>query len=316
MTCGVYMIRNKVNNKIYIGQAIDIKGRWGRHRRELKDNKHVNKHLQRSWNKYGEESFKFSILLECEESQLNTYEQYYIFELMTYDSRVGYNNTYGGDSGRPTEETKKKMSESNKGKTRSEETRKKISKANKGENNPNYGKHISDEHKKKISEANKGRTLSDEHRKRLSEVNKGKTLSDETKRKLSEANKGKCGENSPKYGKHMSEEAKRKIGEANKGKILSDETKRKLSEAHKGENNPMYGRTGENNPKSKPIVQLDPNTDEVVNTYSGISEAARQTGFNHGNISKCCNNKYLEPGNNIYKGFKWMFLENYNKLNL
>ena len=302
MTCGIYMIQNKVNGKIYIGQAVDIEGdRWKTHRTCLKGRYHANKHLQRAWNKYGEESFEFSILLECEENQLNTYEQYCIFELMTYDSRIGYNKTYGGGSGRHTEETRKKISKNHVDFS--------------GEKHPMYGKHISDEHKKKISEANKGRTLSDKHRKRLSEVNKGKTLSDETKRKLSEANKGKCGENSPKYGKHMSEEAKRKIGEANKGKILSDETKRKLSEAHKGENNPMYGRTGENNPKSKPIVQLNPNTDEVVNTYSGISEAARQTGFNHGNISACCNNKYLRPGNNIYKGYKWMFLSDYEKLN-
>ena len=168
MTCGIYMIRNKVNGKIYIGQAVDIEGdRWIRHRRELRDNKHYNEHLQRSWDKYGEESFEFSILLECEESDLNMYEQYYIFELMTYDPRVGYNKNYGGDSGRHTEETKKKISESKKGKILSEETRKKMSESHKGKNygrigennpmygktgesNPFYGKHHTEETKKKI----------------------------------------------------------------------------------------------------------------------------------------------------------------------
>lgn len=95
-------------------------------------------------------------------------------------------------------------------------------------------------------------------------------------------------------------------------------TKKKMSENHKeqtGENNHMYGRIGENNPKSKLIVQINPNTNEVLNTYSGISEAARQTRFSRSNISACCNNKYLRPGNNIYKGFKWMFLSDYEKLN-
>ena len=95
-------------------------------------------------------------------------------------------------------------------------------------------------------------------------------------------------------------------------------TKKKMSENHReqiGENNHMYGRIGENNPKSKPIVQINPNTNEVLNTYSGISEASRQTGFKHSNISACCNNKFNRPGNNIYKGYKWMFLSDYEKLN-
>ena len=156
MTCGIYMIQNKVNNKIYIGQAVDIKKRWKEHRKELKGGYHKNKHLQNAWDKYEQKNFEFSILLECEENQLNTYEEYYIFELMTYDTRVGYNNTYGGDSGRPTKETKKKISESNKGKIRSEETRKKISEATTGENHPMYGKQHKEETKKKMSESKKG----------------------------------------------------------------------------------------------------------------------------------------------------------------
>ena len=137
MTCGIYMIQNKVNNKIYIGQAVDIKERWGEHKAKLKANcNKPNKHLQNAWNKYGEDNFEFTIICECDESQLNTMEEYYIFELMSYDRRVGYNKTYGGDGGRPTEETKKKLSENNgrywKGKTRSEETRRKISESEKG----------------------------------------------------------------------------------------------------------------------------------------------------------------------------------------
>ena len=116
MICGIYMIQNKVNGKIYIGQAVDIEGsRWKKHKSELRGNYHGNEHLQRDWNKYGEESVEFSILLECEENQLNTYEEYYIFELMAYDNRVGYNKNYGGYRGRPTEETRKKMSEAKKG---------------------------------------------------------------------------------------------------------------------------------------------------------------------------------------------------------
>ena len=189
MTCGIYMIQNKLNNKMYIGQAVDIEDRWGEHRRGLRGGYHHNKHLQNSWKRDGEENFEFTVLLECEESDLNMYEEYYIFELMTYDPRVGYNKNYGGDSGRPTEETRRKISESCKGKQLSEETRRKLSDSQKGkycgEKSYWYGKHRSEEHKRKISEANKGKQLSEEHKRKLSEANKGKQLSEEHKRKLS-----------------------------------------------------------------------------------------------------------------------------------
>lgn len=99
------------------------------------------------------------------------------------------------------------------------------------------------------------------------------------------------------------------------GKHHTEETKQKMSEVQKGENNPMYGRTGENNPKSKTVIQINPNTNEVINTYSGIREASRQTGFSNSAISACCNNKFNRHGNNIYMGFKWMFLSDYEKLN-
>jgi hypothetical protein len=87
----------------------------------------------------------------------------------------------------------------------SEESRRKMSEANKGKNNPNYGKSLSEETKRKMSEANKGKN----------NPNYGKSLSEETRRKLSEANKGK---NNPNYGKTRSEETRRKISEARKGK--------------------------------------------------------------------------------------------------
>ena len=42
--CGIYMIRNKINNKMYIGQAVDIYDRWEEHIRDLRRNKHFNNH--------------------------------------------------------------------------------------------------------------------------------------------------------------------------------------------------------------------------------------------------------------------------------
>ena len=76
-----------------------------------------------------------------------------------------------------------------KGVTRSEETKKKISEANKGRITWNKGLTLSEETRKKMSEAKKGKIVSEETRKKMSEAHKGLTLSAETRRKLSEAAK-------------------------------------------------------------------------------------------------------------------------------
>ncbi|MBA7492061.1 hypothetical protein ES702_02610 [subsurface metagenome] len=98
-------------------------------------------------------------------------------------------------------ETKRKISEDNKGKNKrkplSAEHKKKISETKKGKPSPLRGRHLSEEHKRKLSEANKGKHLSEEHKKKISESirgrispMKGKYHSEETKRKISESKKG------------------------------------------------------------------------------------------------------------------------------
>jgi len=64
---GIYKIVNIVNGKIYIGSALNIYNRiFGSssisHLKALKNNNHINKKLQNSFNKYGEDSFEFFIV--------------------------------------------------------------------------------------------------------------------------------------------------------------------------------------------------------------------------------------------------------------
>ena len=124
------------------------------------------------------------------------------------------------------------------------------------------------------------------------------------------------GENHHFFGKHHTEETKKKISEAQKGennhmygKHHTEETKKKMSEAQKGEKGSMYGKTGEKHPRSKPVVQIDPNTNEVK-VWGSTREAERIGGFCHNAIGECCRGKLK-----TYKGFKWMYLEDYEKLN-
>jgi len=62
MARGIYKIINVVNNKFYVGSAVDLKRRKARHFSEMRTGKHNNKHLQAAWAKYGEQAFVFVVV--------------------------------------------------------------------------------------------------------------------------------------------------------------------------------------------------------------------------------------------------------------
>lgn len=75
---GIYCIENLINGKKYIGSAVDIKTRWIRHKGDLRRGNHHSLYLQRSFNKYGIELFKFEIIARCPEEYLIKLEQWFI----------------------------------------------------------------------------------------------------------------------------------------------------------------------------------------------------------------------------------------------
>lgn len=96
--CGIYCIENVINNKKYIGLSRDINRRWLEHRSELNRGVHINQYLQRSWNIYGEQSFKFYVVELCEPEDLSDKECYYIEAYNTLSHQNGYNLTTGGEN--------------------------------------------------------------------------------------------------------------------------------------------------------------------------------------------------------------------------
>jgi len=78
MESGIYKIKNIVNCKIYIGSAKSLKKRKSSHFNSLKNNKHRNNRLQKAFNKYGENNFKFEIIEYCREDLLIGREQRYL----------------------------------------------------------------------------------------------------------------------------------------------------------------------------------------------------------------------------------------------
>ena len=88
--CGVYTITSIVNGKLYVGSTTrSFTKRWNDHKSLLRNNKHHNIHLQRAWNKYGEENFKFEILSICAPTLCILAEQYWMNILNAY--KKGYN---------------------------------------------------------------------------------------------------------------------------------------------------------------------------------------------------------------------------------
>jgi group I intron endonuclease len=63
MRC-VYKIINVVNNKFYVGSAVNYEKRKARHLWRLRRGDHANKHLQAAWLKYGAQAFVFAVVEE------------------------------------------------------------------------------------------------------------------------------------------------------------------------------------------------------------------------------------------------------------
>lgn len=117
MASGIYKIINIINNKIYIGSANNFTSRFGVHRYDLRNNKHHNIYLQRSWNKYGEQNFKFEIIENCKNQDLLIREQYYID---TLNPEYNICKIAGSTKGRKmSEEHKKIISNYHKGRKKS-----------------------------------------------------------------------------------------------------------------------------------------------------------------------------------------------------
>lgn len=107
--CGIYCIKNLVDNKIYVGQSVNINARWRQHRSHLRRNMHRNEHLQNAWNKYGEINFEFSILELCDIEVMDELERFYIERYDSMSRQNGYNCESGGNiKKKASDETRKK----------------------------------------------------------------------------------------------------------------------------------------------------------------------------------------------------------------
>lgn len=158
---GIYGLRCKITDKWYIGQSLDIKGRWRSYKRgscksQIK--------LQRALKLHGPENFEFVLLESCPFDQFNERENYWMIH---HDSiNNGYNIREAGNHGRHGEETKKKIGL--------------LSRERTGEKHWNHGKKMNPESIEKMKKSLTGRKLSDECKQKLSAAGVGRKLSPES----------------------------------------------------------------------------------------------------------------------------------------
>lgn len=168
------MHTNKINGRRYIGitcQKPEKRQKQGKGYR-------TNIFFYNAIQKYGWDNFKHEILYDhLTHKEACKKEIELISTYKTADRMFGYNHTSGGEHYEHNEETRKRMSDSHKGKYT-------------GKGCAVRGRTFrhTDETKAKMSIAASKRRASDETRRKMSEAMKGKTLTEEQKCKISKAN--------------------------------------------------------------------------------------------------------------------------------
>ena len=96
---GIYKIENTFSKNIYIGSSCNIKTRWSNHLCALRLNKHNNKRLQNIYNKYGQDTLKFEMVIYCPKEYLIKAEQWFINNLKPKYNHHKIASIHGGKKG-------------------------------------------------------------------------------------------------------------------------------------------------------------------------------------------------------------------------
>jgi group I intron endonuclease len=162
---GIYKITSP-NNRIYIGQSVDIEKRFNSYTRMYVKNQGQTR-LHRSFLKYGVDKHKFELICECLESELNNYERYYQELFNCLDNGLNCKLTKTNDrSGKVSKETLIKMAIASTGnqnwlgKTHTQEAKDKIGLANKGKK---HSEEVNKSKGRKGRESNRKGIFSEKH---------------------------------------------------------------------------------------------------------------------------------------------------------
>ena len=251
MKTGIYKITNNKTKKIYIGSSINILRRWVEHKSELNKNTHKNNKIQKSWNKYGNNNFTFTIIEECEKELLISREQFYLDELLKSSNS---DNSFFKENGYNI-----------------------LTKAGN-----TLGYRFSDLSKNKMSKVKSdiGKLLNEDF----------STLNNLTPQKITTKIVKSVDTTNPFFNKKHSDKSKlimseKKMGDKNfnygKGPMLG----KTFTESHKDKI--RISNTGKNNPNSKQVYQYTTNL-QLVKIWDSVGLLCKTLNLSVGNISGCC----------------------------
>ena len=199
--CGIYLLRNTVNGKLYVGQSVHAGRRWHEHKKSAA--RGDKSPLYNSIRKYGCDAFEFVVVEVCDPLKLDEREEYWFSFYDVRNPSKGYNILPAGQNGRVMDEaTRKWLSDCMRGRKLAPETIEKIRAAGTG---------------RKHSEATK---------KKQSLARTGKVVSPQTGQKISQAVRERWAA--------MSEEEKVEYAKVRSGYTHSAQAKEKMSLRHKG----------------------------------------------------------------------------------
>ena len=168
----IYQIRNVVNGHYYVGSTVDSRKRFWAHRKALRAGTHVCIHLQRAWNKYGEDCFKFEVV-----EQLDSKEALYPAEQKWLDEHFGQTYCYNvaAHADAPMRDASPEMRARLAAKTKAWLER---------DGHPRLGAEWSEEKREEIRQSRVGKHAGEEH------YRYGQTVAPEVRAKISAAQKG------------------------------------------------------------------------------------------------------------------------------
>ena len=168
----IYKIRNVVNDKFYVGSTVNSRKRFWEHRKDLRLGKHTSVALQRAWDKYGEDCFKFEVI-----EQYETKEELYPAEQKWLDEHYGKDHCYNAaaHADAPMRDASPEMRAHQATKAREWHAK---------NAHPRLGMKHNEESLLIMSENRKGKSLGENH------YRYGKTVSEEVRKKIGDTQRG------------------------------------------------------------------------------------------------------------------------------